>query len=422
LIPAVDIERAVGIGIYVTLGAPCQANAKSSDEDFRVEEFIASQGMSSEERPGYLPLYRVQKHSIDTLHMARELSAILRSGVSYGGLKDKRAVSIQYVTPTSRRSQRPPEVVTDKFSARLVGFVPKPISRGAIIGNRFEVTLRDCCPEIGQRADEALQLASERKMPNFYGLQRFGTSGPGTHRVGKAMVRREFDEAVRLILSEVRPKDDSQTLAAKEAFRAERYEEGLGLLSSAQDVESMVARSLNRNPGDWVKALRAIPVNLRRLYVEAYQSSIFNETMSEAIAKGEGISKPRPGDNWAEVSEDGMVTSEVHGVKEPMAVDVVPMVQLVGYGTRDYGSRFDACINSVLDRQHIRAKDFYVKEMQEVSAEGGFRRPHMAIKDSSFAVNDGTAILKFTLSRGQYATVLLREIIKPGDPESAGLA
>jgi len=121
-------------------------------------------------------------------------------------------------------------------------------------------------------------------------------------------------------------------------------------------------------------------------------------------------------------SEDGMVTSQVHGVKEALAGDGVPMVQLVGYGTRDYGSRFDACINSVLDRHDIGAKDFYVKEMQEVSAEGGFRRPHMAIKDPSSDVKDGTAILKFTLARGQYATVLLREIIKPGDPESAGLA
>ena len=422
MIPAADPERAVGIGIYVTLSAPCHASAKSSDEDFRVEEYIAPQETSSEERPGYYPLYRVQKHSIDTLHMARELSGILKSRVSYGGMKDKRAIAIQYVTPTSRRSVRPPEVVTERFTARLVGFVPKPISRGAIIGNRFEITLRNCCPEIGQRANEALQLASERMMPNFYGLQRFGSSGPGTHRVGKAIIRREFEEAVRLILTEPRPGDDNHELAAKEAFRGGRYGAGLRHLSRFQDVESMVARSLNQSPGEWVKALRAVPVNLRRLYVEAYQSLIFNETMSDAVSKGEDISKPLPGDNWAEVSEDGMVTSEVHGVKEAMGEGCVPMMQLVGYGTRDYGSRFDACIKSVIERQGVGAKDFYVKEMQEVSAEGGFRRPHLAIKDWSCVVKDGTALLNFTLARGQYATVLLREIIKPVDPESSGLA
>ena len=406
----------------MTSGPPCHASVKSWDEDFRVEEYIASQELSSEQRPGYYPLYKVHKHSIDTMHMARELSGILGSRVSYGGLKDKRAVAIQYVTPTSRKSLRPPEVITDKFSARLIGFVPNPISSGIIVGNRFEVTLRDCCPEIGRRAEEALQLAADRLMPNFYGFQRFGASGPGTHRVGRAIVRKEFGEAVRLILSDVQLQDDGQTLAAKGAFGAGKYDDGLRMLSRGQDVESMVARSLSRNPGDWVKALRAIPVNLRRLYVEAYQSLIFNETMSEAIARGEDISKPLHGDNWAEVSEDGMVTSGVHGTRDEPATNGVPMVQLVGYATRDYGSRFDSCVNFVLDKEDIKAKDFYVKEMQEVSAEGGFRRPHMMIKDSSWIVKDSTAFVKFTLARGQYATVLLREIIKPSDPTSAGLA
>ncbi|MDA4126338.1 MAG: tRNA pseudouridine(13) synthase TruD [Thaumarchaeota archaeon] len=422
MIPAAESERAVGIRFYLTPGAPCRASAKTRDDDFRVEECLPSQYLSAVERPGYYPLYRVQKHSIDTMHMARELSGILKSRVSYGGLKDKRAVAVQYVTPTSRRSLSPSEVVTDKFSARLIGFVPKPMSRGTIVGNRFEVTLRECCPEIGHRAEETFQLATERMMPNFYGLQRFGMSGPGTHMVGRAIVRKEFDAAVRLILSKVHSRDDDQTLAAREAFVAGKYEEGLGLLSRAQDVEAMVARSLSQNPGDWVKALRAIPVELRRLFVEAYQSFIFNETMSEVIAKGEGISKTRPGDNWAEVSEDGMATFEIHGVKEPPAINAIPMVQLVGYATRDYDSRFDACINWVLQKEDIKARDFYVKEMQEVSAEGGFRRPHMAIKDSSCTVEGSTALLKFSLARGQYATVLLREIIKPGDPESAGLA
>jgi tRNA pseudouridine13 synthase len=170
-----------------------------------------------------------------------------------------------------------------------------------------------------------------------------------------------------------------------------------------------------------VKALRAVPVKLRRLYVGAYQSSIFNETMSEILMRGEDISKPRPGDNWAEVSEDGMKTSEVHGVKEAPSSHAVPMVQLVGYAHRDYGSRFDDCLKRVLEKAEVSVKDFYVKEMQEVSAEGGFRRPHMAISDESWTVEDRTAFLKFTLSKGQYATVILREIIKPIDPVSAGL-
>jgi tRNA pseudouridine13 synthase len=63
-----------------------------------------------------------------------------------------------------------------------------------------------------------------------------------------------------------------------------------------------------------------------------------------------------------------------------------------------------------------------VKEMQEVSSEGGFRRPHVAIRDASWRTDDRTATMRFVLGKGQYATILLREMIKPRDPAAAGLA
>ena len=100
----------------------------------------------------------------------------------------------------------------------------------------------------------------------------------------------------------------------------------------------------------------------------------------------------------------------------------VPLVQLMGYGYRNYGSRFDGCIEDVLQSEGVSARDFYVKEMQEVSLEGGFRRPHMTVTDPSYEVaTDGSsATVEFTLARGEYATVLLREVIKPADPALAG--
>jgi tRNA(Glu) U13 pseudouridine synthase TruD len=85
LIHAAEPEKAVGIGYYATDGSPCHARAKSSDGDFRVEEYIDSKELSVDEKPGYYPIYKVQKHSIDTMHMARQLSEILGSRVSYGG-------------------------------------------------------------------------------------------------------------------------------------------------------------------------------------------------------------------------------------------------------------------------------------------------------------------------------------------------
>ncbi len=130
----------------------------------------------------------------------------------------------------------------------------------------------------------------------------------------------------------------------------------------------------------------------------------------------------RSGDNWADTSPDGLVTSPPRGVRDNPAPGAVPMVQVAGYAFRDYGSRFDRCLKGVLEAEGVEPGSFYVKEMQEVSAEGGFRRPHLAVRDASWSVEGSEATLRFTLGKGQYATVLLREVLKPRDPVASGLA
>jgi len=417
-----EAERAIGIETYASLGAPCRASAKSSEEDFRVEELIPKLEIASEDRPDYYPLYRVEKRLIDTPHMERSLGEALRSRLSYGGMKDKRAVAVQYVTPTSTKSLRPARVVRERFTAQLVGFIPRPLSRGMVTGNRFTIVLRGCCTDISARIEEVFALARSRRLPSFFGFQRFGAREAGTHLIGRALVRQEFKEAVSLMLLEPRTTDDEATRAARGAMVGGRYAEGAKTLPAHQDIERMVARRLSSEPEDWTGALRAVPVKLRRLYVQAYQSLLFNKTLSLALAKGLDISRYESGDNWSEVSEDGLATSRVHGVRECAPPSAVPMVQLAGFAYRNYGSRFDACIEEVMAQEQVSAKEFYVKQMQEVSTEGGFRRPHLAFGDGSYNCEEDRADLSFTLARGQYATVLLREVIKPVDPALGGLA
>jgi tRNA pseudouridine13 synthase len=393
-----------------------------ADEDFRVEELVSLEAVVPSPRPGYHPLYRVEKRSIDTMHMGDELSAALGSRVSYGGLKDKRAAAIQYVTPTSNKPARPEELRRERFSARLVGYVPTRITPGSVIGNRFRITLRECCGQFRARAEEALELARLGRLPNFFGHQRFGASGVGTHKIGRAIVHRDFEDAVNVLLGPKREGDDADS-EAREAMARGQFETGLMLLPPGQDTERAVASSLARNPSDFVKALRAVSPRLRRLYVQAYQSYIFNRTISRALAGGLDISAYEAGDNWAEPSDDGLGTKRVRGVMDPAGPRAVPMVQLAGYAFRNYGGRFDALALEAMSEDGVSPRDFYVKEMQEASAEGTFRVPHIEARDAKLLVTEGlTATLEFALARGQYATVLLREIIKPEDPRHSGLA
>jgi tRNA pseudouridine13 synthase len=111
---------------------------KRLPEDFQVEELTAFAADG-----GPFALYRLTKQSIGT---PEAVTAVLqrwklpRRAVSYGGLKDRHAVTHQYLTIQSgpRRDLRQTnlELVYQGQASRAFG--PKDIS-----GNRFQITLRD---------------------------------------------------------------------------------------------------------------------------------------------------------------------------------------------------------------------------------------------------------------------------------------
>lgn len=417
-----ESERAVGMGVYATDSPQCRARLRVEPHDFVVEEAFGLGDISSVPSEGWVPLYRVEKHGIDTLHVAKAMGIALKSRVAYAGMKDKRAAAVQYMTPTSTRADRPNEVDQPNFSAKLVGYLPRPVSRSMVAGNRFEITLRECCGEIEPRITSVLAAAASLKIPNFYGLQRFGARDQVTHLVGREIVRGRIDEALRILLARPRSADDDKTAEARRFLAGGKYAEGARLLPERQDVERAIARRMAAKPGDPVGALRAAPVAVRRLYVQAFQSYLFNRTLSVAISAGVDISSAVRGDNWGELAADGLNLAKVHGVREPMAEGAVPLVQLVGYAYRNYGSRFDRCLEDVMAEEGATPSQFFVRGMEEVSLEGGFRKPHLKVSAPTSEVSGDVAKLGFALPRGGYATVLLREIIKPQDPFASGFA
>jgi tRNA pseudouridine13 synthase len=70
-----------------------------------------------------------------------------------------------------------------------------------------------------------------------------------------------------------------------------------------------------------------------------------------------------------------------------------------------------------MQEEVISAKDFYIKEMQELSAQGGFRQTPLCCRD--FSYTDSITVC-FKLPKGSYATTLLRDLMKPQDPIRSG--
>ncbi len=228
---------------------------------------------------------------------------------------------------------------------------------------------------LGPEVERCFEACAARRVANFYGYQRFGLKGGVNRKVGKAIVQKDFARAVQLILSEPRAGEDERVVEARRLCARGSYSQALPLFSRHQDIELGMARHLSMRPDDHIGALRRMPIAIRRLLVNSYQSYLFNLTLSRAVAEGLDISRAQDGDNWAPLEESGLSVGKIHGVKEAVAEDreCIPLIQIVGYAHRDYGSRFDRMLSKVIGDEDITPGSFYIKEAEEMSSEGGFR-------------------------------------------------
>ena len=421
-VPAVDL--ASGMLVYATDAPGATGRIRATRDDFQVDEIFDIGQIEPERKEGYVPIYSLTKSGLDTPHAARELGERLRSAVNFAGMKDSAAVTSQYVSARSSRADDPEVVRGRGFEARRAGYLPRPVSKGMISGNSFRVVVRTG-ENVSDSVDAIFRLCSSRRIPNFFGYQRFGLKSLVNPRVGHAVLLRDFKSAIETFVGEPRRGEDPEAAEARNLFRDGRYRESQNLFSPhRQDIERKVATRLAEKQGDYFGAFRRVPILVRRLFVQSFQSYLFNVTLSRAVADGLDISSAQTGDNWTVMSSDGLRGTRVHGAREPIPQDqtVLPLVQLVGYAFRDYGSRFDRIILRALadEGEGLTPASFYVKEADEVSTEGGFRQAPLLATRMGQAVVEGGVMLSFSLGRGEYATTLLRELLKPQDPLLSG--
>ncbi|TYK65916.1 tRNA pseudouridine(13) synthase TruD [Colwellia echini] len=127
----------------------------------------------------------VRKTGANTLFVARELAkyfAVKEQLVSYAGLKDRFAVTEQWFGIHVPGKQ---EYNLDDLSIEGVEVLSykrhnKKLRTGALLGNNFEITLRDvtAIKAFTQRWTDIV----EQGVPNYFGEQRFGINGGNMER------------------------------------------------------------------------------------------------------------------------------------------------------------------------------------------------------------------------------------------------
>ena len=409
-----QIDSRAGIDCYCTSFAGTGGSIKQGSEGFMVSELVDESldiSLSYDESHRY-PLYVLEKQDIDSNHALFEIERELHMRFRVMGIKDAKAVTTQYAGMERVMRNPPAELKSRHTRLTLKGFTKHPLEKRFLAGNKFEIRIYNV-----RSSDLSSFVPQISKVGNFYGLQRFGSERLVTHLVGREIIKRNFIQAVELLLSYTTEFDTQMSREIRNRCADPRnYRQVLKMLPRGMDIERQVLSALvaGRNA---IAALRAVPIMIRRLFVQAYQAYIFNRCLSRAIMRGEDLLQPQAGDLCFEM--EGPVTfGRIIKYNPDSKTKLVPAIRMAGYTFQPGKGRFENITRAILQEEEVAPKDFYIKEMQELSHQGGFRQAPLWCTDFWYELDP--LRVSFKLPKGSYATTLLREIIKPDDPIRSG--
>ena len=409
-----QIDSRAGIDCYCTSFAGTGGSIKQESEGFRVSELVdESLDISrSYDESHHYPLYVLEKQDIDSNHALFEMERELHMRFRVMGIKDAKAVTTQYAGMERVMRNPPAELKSRHTRLTLKGFTKHPLEKRFLVGNKFEIKIYNV-----RSSDLSSFVPQITKVGNFYGLQRFGSERLVTHLVGREIIKRNFIQAVELLLSYTTEFDTQMSREIRIRCADPRnYRQVLKTLPRGMDIERQVLSALvaGRNA---IAALRAVPIMIRRLFVQAYQAYIFNRCLSRAVMRDEDLLQPQTGDLCFEM--EGPVTfGRIVKYNLNSKTKLVPAIRMAGYTFQPGKGRFENITRAILQEEEVTPKDFYIKEMQELSHQGGFRQAPLWCTD--FWYERDPLKVSFKLPKGSYATTLLREIIKPDDPIRSG--
>jgi len=342
---------------YLTSALPgIGGTLKSEPEDFVVEEIPAYEPCGEGE---HLFLW-VQKHDVAAEELVRQIATSLgisRDDVGVAGLKDRRAITRQYVSVPAACEENVAAIETDAIRILAARRHGNKLRTGHLRGNRFEIVLRDV--DQGSDSQTARQIANrirQQGFPNYYGEQRFGAGG-------------------------------------------ETFALGLDLLSG------------RKTPRDIPHRQRRF---LLRLALSSVQSALFNAILSQRL-RDEILQTVLVGDVMQKRETGGLFVAEDIAAEQRRLESGETVITGPMFGPKMRRPAGDAAKREAdVLREHGLTPEHFAGWKRLLP---GTRRPLLAFASGLSIEQTGNSLrLAFGLDRGVYATTLLREFQKPDLP------
>ncbi len=399
---------------------------KTEPEDFRVTEISDPPRAKPD---GDFTVATVTCRNWETNRLVRMLSrelGVSREAIGFAGTKDKRAVTKQLMSFKCQESDLSKIHLTD-VAVEDPYRAARALQIGDLIGNRFEIRVRDCSmplSEVGPIISENASIIRKAGgFPNYFGVQRFGVVRPVTHLVGERIVRGDLEGAVRMYICYTTPEEDPSTAEVRKSLEGcDDWKAAIKAMPKSMSFEKAMAGELLAHPDDWAGAIEALPKNLQMMFVHAYQSFLFNEMLSRRMDAGMPLNLPVEGDIVIPTDANGipdheqivrvtsrnidLVTRQVRAKRAFVTIALFGADGIVAEG------EMGEIESKVIEENDLAQEDFIIPQLQKCTSKGGRREILCPLDDLKAEVLDDGYSLSFSLPKGNYATCLLREFMK----------
>ena len=419
-------EADIGMRFYLTDTDGTGGRIKSSPEDFIVREIS---NLPPEKENGKYTIADVTTRNWETNRLVRILARALfisRERITFAGTKDKRAVTTQLMS-----FECPPDRL-EKVDLKDISFsnvytANRGVKIGDLIGNEFDIRVRNCSMPLDSIPDtigDAIGIInSVGGFPNYFGVQRFGVTRPITHLVGEAILRGDLKKAVEIYLSYPSEYEGEEMCGIRERFRkGEDYQSVIPDMPKTMGFEKAMAEHLAKAPEDYRGAIAEMPGNLQMMFTHAYQSYMFNLMLSKRMEEGLPLNEPIVGDMVIPLDENDnpehdnpvLVTERNLNLCKRQVSRGRAMVSIVLFGTDSVlaEGKMGEIERSVIDSVGVEERDFIVPGLPHCTSKGTRREILCPVKGLDYRMEEDGYSVRFSLSKGNYATCLMREILK----------
>ncbi|HUT60314.1 MAG TPA: tRNA pseudouridine(13) synthase TruD [Phycisphaerae bacterium] len=378
-------------------------------EDFHVEELPLYPASGQ----GTHVYFRVTKRGVPTPVAVRRIArhmGVHPSAIGFAGLKDAKAATSQWMSLEFADEAQLARFRDSQVQIAEITRHGNKLRPGHLAGNRFGICIRGVGEAQLAAAQSVLGVLVHRGVPNFFGPQRFGARGD-TAALGAALLRNDAEEFIRVYLGRAAPDDPPECKAARDAFDAGFLDRAFQSWPRHYTDQRRAVTAYKRKGAS--AAVAAVDKRMKRLFVSAFQSEVFNEVLARRL---DGIDRVLVGD-WAQKTDTGGVFQvEDAAVEQPRAeaFEISPTGPIIGSRCNLAGGSPGEIEREAIDACGIAMEG--VARVGSLKVKGSRRALRFALIDPQLSAGEdehGPFIdVSFTSPSGCYATVVLGEIMK----------